>query len=105
MKPLIGEIGKFVLDGKQVGGFRNWTTFVQTESPIKSWVIASGWWMLERVNTNHFEAVFYTIDEDEPFEIYRKEAIIKLPEDYSLDKLVIQPIEITFPQDFDWRYG
>ena len=103
MKPMIGEIGKFVLDGKQVGGFRNWTVFVQTVPPIKSWVVASGFWLLEQLPTDRVIACFYAEGQKELFLIRSEEAIIKLPDKYDLDILIIEPIEMTFEKDFDWR--
>lgn len=105
MQPMIGEIGKWVIDSKQVGGFRNWTTFVHIVPPIKSWVIASGFWMLNKINTDKVVASFYYEDNDKLNLICEREAIIHLPEDYPLDKLVIQPVEMTFGEDFDWRDG
>jgi len=99
---MTGEIGKFVLHGEQVGGFRNWTALVQTVPPIRSRVIASGFWMFRKVNIDRMIAFFYS---GEPsFElVLEKEATIKLPDDYPLDRLVISPIEMTFDDDFDWR--
>ena len=103
MKPLIGEIGKWVIDGKQVGGFRNWTVFVQIKPPIKSRVIASGFWMLNKINTDRVIASFYYEDNDKLNLVCEREAIVHLPEDYPLDKLVLIPVEMTFEEDFDWR--
>ena len=100
---MTGEIGKLTLDGKQVGGFRNWTAFVQIKPPIKSWVIASGFWMLEKVNTNKLHADFYAEDNGELQLIKEGEVIVNLPLDYALDTLIVEPIEMTFEQDFDWR--
>ena len=105
MKPLTGEIGKLALDGKQVGGFRNWTAFVQIKPPIKSWVIASGFWMLSKTNTDKVMASFFCQDGDTLKLICKREAVVHLPETYPLDKLVIKPTEITFEEDFDWRDG
>ena len=105
MKPMIGEIGKWVIDGKQVGGFRNWTAFVQIVPPIKSWVIVSGFWMLEKINTDRVIVSFYYQEDDSLSLVCEREAIIHLPEDYPLDKLVLTPVEMTFEEEFDWRYG
>ena len=100
---MTGEIGKLTLDGKQVGGFRNWTTFVQIKPPIKSWVIASGWWMLEKTDTNKLIASFYAEGAGKLQLIREGEVIIDLPPDYALDTLIVEPIKMTFETDFDWR--
>lgn len=100
---LIGEIGKWIIDGKQVGGFRNWTTFVHYKPPIKSRVIASGFWMLEEIKTDKVIALFYYEEDGEYKLVCEREAIIHLPEDYLLDKLIVRPVEMTFGEDFDWR--
>lgn len=99
---MVGEIGKWIIDGKQVGGFRAWTAFVQIKPPIKSRVIAAGFWMFEKSNTDKVTASFYWEDDGLNL-VCEREAIIHLPEDYPLDKLVIQPVEMTFEEDFDWR--
>ena len=103
MQPMTGEIGKWVIDGKQVGGFRNWTAFVQIKPPIKSWVWASGFWMLNKINTDRVIASFYYEDDDSLKLVCEREAILHLPESYPLDELVIEPVEMTFEEDFDWR--
>jgi len=103
MKPMTGDIGKLTLDGKQVGGFRNWTVFIHLKPPIKSRVVASGWWMLEKVNTNKLVANFYAEDAGKLQLIREGEVIINLPPDYALDTLIVEPVEITFEEDFDWR--
>lgn len=102
---MAGEIGKWVIDGKQVGGFRGWTAIVELTPPVHSKVIASGFWMLEKINTDKVMASFYYQEEENSLMlICEREAIIHLPEDYPLDKLVIEPVEMTFEEDFDWRY-
>jgi len=103
MQPMIGEIGKLVLDGKQVGGFRNWTTFVQIVPPIKSWVIASAFWMEERVSADKVMASFYCEDSGKLKLVCEREATLHLPEEYPLDELVLIPVKMTFEEDFDWR--
>ena len=103
MKPMAGEIGKWVVDGKQVGGFRGWTAFVQPEPPARSRIIASGFWMLEKINTNKVIASFYFEGAVGLKLIHERESIIHLPEDYPLDKLVLMPVEMTFEEEFDWR--
>lgn len=102
MQQMTGEIGKWVIDGKQVGGFRNWTVFVHIEPPIRSRVIASGFWMLKQINTDKVTASFYYEDNGLKL-VCEREAIIHLPEDYPLDKLILTPIEMTFEEEFDWR--
>ena len=103
MQEMTGEIGKWVVDGKQVGGFRNWTVFVHYKPPIKSWVIASGWWMLEKVNTNKLIASFYVEDAGK-FQLIREGGVIvNLPPDYALDTLILEPMKMAFETDFDWR--
>ena len=99
---MTGEIGKWVIDDKQVGGFRAWTAFVQTKPPTKSRVIASGFWMLNKINTDKVMASFYYEDDGLKL-ICEREAIIHLPKEYPLDKLVLMPVEMTFEEDFDWR--
>lgn len=103
MQPMTGEIGKWVIDGKQVGGFRNWTAFVQIVVPIKSWVIAAGFWMLEEINTDKVLASFYYEENDKLNLLCEREATIHLPKSYPLDKLVVIPVEMTFEEEFDWR--
>lgn len=103
MRQMAGEIGKWVVDGKQVGGFRGWTVFVQTVPPIRSRVIAAAFWVLEEINTDKVVASFYREDGDSLKLICKREANIKLPKDYELDKLIIKPVEMTFEEDFDWR--
>ena len=103
MKAMIGEIGKWMIGGEQVGGFRNWTVRVRTQPPIKSRVIASGFWMLNKINTDKVLAFFYCEDNGGLNEVCKREAIIHLPEEYPLDKLVIQSVEMTFEEEFDWR--
>lgn len=103
MQKMTGEIGKLILDGKQVGGIRNWTAFVQIVPPIKSWVVASGWWMLEKVDTNKLKVKFYAEGAGKLQLIREEEAIVNFPPDYALDTLITEPIEIKFGYDFDWR--
>ena len=103
MKPLTGEIGKLTLDGRQVGGIRNWTAFVQIKPPTKSWVIASGYWILEKVNTNKLQAEFYSEGAGVLNLIKEGEVIVNLPPDYALDTLIVEPLTMTFKTDFDWR--
>lgn len=100
---MIGEIGKWMINGKQVGGFRNWTAIVELTPPIHSKVIASGFWMLNKINTDKVIASFYYEEGDGLKLVCEREAIIHLPEDYPLDKLIIKPVEMTFEEDFDWR--
>ena len=100
---MTGEIGKFILDGKQVGGIRNWTVFIQIKPSIKSRVEASGWWMLEKVNTNKLHAEFYAEGAGVLDLIKEGEVIVDLPPDYALDTLIIKPLKINFETDFDWR--
>ena len=103
MQPLTGEIGKWVVDGKQVGGFRAWTVFVNYKPPARSWVIAAGFWMLSKINTSKVIASFYYEDGDSLKLAYKRDANINLPKDYELDKLIIKPVKMTFEEDFDWR--
>lgn len=102
---MTGEIGKLVLDDKQVGGFRNWTVFIKTAPPIKSRVIASGFWMLEKINTDKVLASFYYEDANSLILVCERETTIHLPEDYAMDELILTPVEMTFEKDFDWRDG
>ena len=103
MKPMTGEIGKLILDDRQVGGIRNWTVFIQIKPPTKSRVIASGWWMFERVNTNKLTTEFYVEDVGVLRLIREKESIVNLPFEYALDILITEPLELTFEEAFDWR--
>ena len=105
MKPMTGEIGKWVVDGKQVGGFRAWTARVRIQPPIKSRVIAEGFWVLEEINTDKVKASFYCENGDSLKLVSEREAILHLPENYELDKLILTPVEMTFGEDFDWRDG
>lgn len=105
MRMMTGEIGKLIIGDKQVGGFRGWTAIVYKEPIFHSIVVASGFWMLETINTDKVMASFYCEDDDELELVCEREAIIKLPESYPLDKLVIKPVEMTFEEDFDWRDG
>ena len=100
---MTGEIGKLVLDGKLIGGLRAWTARVRTQPPIRSRVIADGFWMLETINTDKVMASFYYDNGGKLDLVCQKEAIIHLPADYPLDKLLLIPIELTFEEDFDWR--
>lgn len=103
MKPMTGEIGKWEIDGKQVGGFRGWTVAIRTKPPIKSRVVAEVFWVLEEINTDKVIASFYREGNGTLNLICEREVIIRLPENYPLDELILSPIEMTFEEDFDWR--
>lgn len=103
MNRMTGEIGKLILDGKQVGGFRNWTAIVELTSPVHSKVIASGYWMLEKVNTDRLIAKFYAEGAGKLQLIREEEVSINLPPDYALDTLIPEPMKMEFEHDFDWR--
>lgn len=101
MKKMTGEWGKFSLNGEQIGGFKHWTAII-VKSPLSSRVIASQFWMFKKVDTNRLKAEFYAEKDDDLKLIRSEDAIINLPE-YTLDKMITRPIEITFENAFDWR--
>lgn len=100
---MVGAIGTFTVNGKQVGGFRGWTVFVETLEPVHSWVVAAGWWLFEKINCP-VTATFFS-EEGEGMEPLRvEEVILELPEHYILDKLLLFPLKMTFDRKFDWRH-
>ena len=102
-KTMTGEIGKLSLNGEQVGGFRNWTAITKITTPVKSHVIASGFWMLKKATTNKLDAEFYAEDAGVLQLVSRGEVFVNLPPDYAIDTLILKSIKITFEEDFDWR--
>ena len=99
---LCGEIGKLVVDGEQVGGFRGWTVFVETKPPVCSWVMVAGYWLFKRID-GKVRASFYS-GEDQLELIYESDASIELPDEYPLDKMILDPVKISFERKFDWRH-
>ncbi len=103
MNIMAGEIGKWMVGDRQVGGFRGWTAIIYKDPPLRSIVRASGFWMLEEVDTLKMVAFFYG-EEGEGLKLVRKrEAIVNLPANYELDKLILESVEMTFEEAFDWR--
>jgi len=100
---LTGEIGKIVQDGKQVGGIRGWTVFVQTKPPIYSYVVAAGYWMTEKIASKVVTVEFYSQENGAMNLVCDKEGTLELPEEYVLDKLILETLKITFKDNFDWR--
>ena len=101
MKAMTGEIGKLSFNGEQVGGFKYWTAIVKI-NPLHSHVIASQFWMLKKVDTDHLKAEFYTEVSDSLKLVHSEDVIINLPE-HELDKMITKPLRIDFERSFDWR--
>ena len=100
MKPMTGEIGKLSLGGKQVGGFKYWTA-IQNRNSLQTVVRASKFWMLEEVESNKFDAEFYSHNPDDKLKlVYSAPVTVDLPH-YELDKMMSHVIEINLGV-FDW---
>lgn len=100
---LCGEIGKLELDGVEVGGFRGWTVFVHTEPPIHSWVVMTGYWLFQRVYGKVTASFFGEDDNGNMALVCQREATIELPDEYSLNEMILDPATLTFDEEFDWR--
>ncbi len=100
MKPMTGEIGKLSIDGEQVGGFKYWTA-IQNRNSLQTLVRASKFWLLKEVNTDKFQADFYSHNPDGNLKlVYSTPVTLTLPE-YEIDKMMSSVIEMNLGK-FDW---
>jgi len=101
MKPMTGEIGKLSIGNKQVGGFKYWTA-IQNRNSLQTIVKASKFWVLEKVDTNQFQAEFYSHNPGGNLHlVYTTDVDVNLP-DCELDKMMSKTIEMNLGT-FAWN--
>ena len=103
MKPMTGEIGTWLLGDKQVGGFKAWTVIVFTQPSPYTIIKASGYWVLETPLPSTLTSRFYALDGQFLDMFLEKESIVEIRKDSPLDTFILKPVEIKFPNNFDWR--
>jgi len=96
---MTGEVGKLSLNGEQVGGFKYWTVVMRGKPP-QTTVIASQFWMFEKVDSDRLVAEFYSLIEGKYELIHTKEATIILPH-HEMDKMTTVRLEMDLG-GFDW---
>src|SRR3990167_7442248 len=103
MKPMTGEIGKLSINGNQVGGFKYWTA-IQNRNSLQTIVRASRFWLFEKVDTNTFQADFYSHNPDGNLHlVYSVPVTVDLPE-YESDKMMSKILTFDLGM-FDWMGG
>lgn len=90
-----GIIGKLEIDGRQVGGFKDWEIDVAIRRGNSSTTItAESYWLFERVKTA--TATFYFNLNGELIIANQESVSLDLPEVYSLNKLIKAPLKMMF---------
>lgn len=93
-----GKLGVLYLNGRQVGGFLDWEIEVMTY-PIKKGnlkasklsqlkITALKFWMLEKVNADSIEAIFYCFNGLDLKQVSQNKIKVNLPSEYPLDQLI-----------------
>ena len=90
-----GTIGKLEIDGKQVGGFRDWRidVLVYGGDKSKTTALAESYWMFEKVKTA--TATFYFSLEGDLVIANQHLVNLELPENYALNKLIQAPLRMV----------
>lgn len=100
MKILTGEIGKLSINGKQVGGFRNWRVVIDRDTR-KTDIYTTSYWMLEKPDTN-MTASFYA-ELNKRLKIVKEgEVILNLPDNYPLGTNIKTPLKMSFKEGTSW---
>lgn len=89
-----GTMGKLVIDGRQVGGFKDWQidVFIRKGKAITR-IFAESYWMFERIKTA--EATFYFSSNDALLIANQFPVTLELPESYALNKLIKTPLKMV----------
>ena len=100
-----GELGTLNIDGRQVGGFSSWV-METTVQPAKKGTVRSGrlvqwkttalkYWMLQRVETDTMDAIFYCFNGVSFRQVSANRVRIKLPQEYPLDQPIRGLLEMV----------
>ena len=93
-----GIIGKLEIDGKQVGGFRDWLIDVLVyKDKSKTTAIADSYWMFRKVK--EVVATFYFSLDGELVVANQSLVTLQLPNEYALNKRIQAPLEMVFNGD------
>lgn len=88
-----GQIGTIFDGNKQIGGFTGWCIEVRIEGKAKTYISASGFWMLEKP-PDKVMAKFYQILDNDLVLANERLVSLSLPDEYPLDTLVRTSIEM-----------
>ncbi len=99
-----GEIGTINKDGKQVGGFRDWTLDVIVEEITtgihrdyisqKVKAHAKRFWLLEPIGTDKYMCIFYQHLGDDIIPLFQNELKVNIPNGIEIDKYVDTQLEM-----------
>lgn len=97
-----GKLGTLHIDGRQVGGFLDWEIEVTTypvskgktrASKLAQWkAVARKFWMLEKINTDCLEAIFYCFNGQDLIPVSQNQVKLNLPSGYNLEEVIIKPL-------------
>ena len=97
-----GELGLILSDGREIGGFINWSLSVEirqtASAPMKEYQVesvtaeASSFWLKERMNGTPCDVLFMKDVGGELRAVSRNKMKISLPEEYPLNSIVYHDI-------------
>jgi len=92
-----GAIGKLEIDGRQVGGFRDWQIDVlfYNRTRAEAIAIAGNYWMFEKVEGKLLATFYFSINGEL---IMANQSLVnpELPKQYTLNKLIQAPLKMVF---------
>ena len=93
-----GDIGTLWVEGRQVGGFLNWTIQVTVvpgskgklrTNKVTQWkATARRFWLLEEFGTDRMQAIFYCNDGMDLKQVSQNQVRVQLPVDYPLNQAI-----------------
>ena len=110
MFDLTSQIATLNQDGKQVGGLFDceirvilqYTTVagMKEYKPVKK-ITALSYWLLEPIQSNEFDAEFFTINSNQLVTVDAGKVVIDFPDLRTLDRRLYAPIEVRWISDFE----
>ena len=110
MLDLQSQIATLKQNGKQVGGLYDCEARVILQyTTVNGWkeykplkkITALSYWLLEPIQSNEFDAEFFTVNSNQLVMVDAGRVVIDFPDLRTLDRRLYAPLEIKWVSDFE----